>query len=80
MILTIILRTVCGCERMLSIPDRRLPPSYSVPYIRRQNWHVYPADGESCLTPLAQKRTFERTSATGTYGFPVYLEVLGGER
>lgn len=76
MSLNIILRTVCGCERILEIPFSSYPPKFSVPYIRKQNWHVFPKDGESCMAALDNRRDFELSpSVRGLYGYQVYTEV-----
>ncbi len=75
--ISIILRTVCGCERIVEIPFRYRPRTFTVPYVRRQDMHIYPADGESCMTAINERRrVFERTANTGKYGYTVYLEVL----
>ena len=73
---TIVLRTVCGCERILEIPFNHYPQTFTVPYVRRQNLHVYAADGETCMATLDDRRTFENTGQPGRYGYPAYLEVL----
>jgi hypothetical protein len=78
--LSIVLRTVCGCERILGIPFKQYPPSFEVPYMRNGNEHFYPADGESCMVALKHRRVFKNTHRLGTYGYPVYLEVLEGEK
>lgn len=73
--LNIILRTVCGCERILAIPFKQYPPTFVVPYRRGSHYHVYPGDVESCLATLhGERRVFERTDVTGTYGYIVYVE------
>jgi hypothetical protein len=78
--LPIVLRTVCGCERILKIPFQRYPPEFAVPYVRRNNYWMAPKDGESCMTTMANRRVFENTGRTGTYGYQLYLEVLPKER
>ena len=74
---TIILRTVCGCERMLAIPNRTLPREYRVPYVQ-QNHRLLTFNGVDDLPThtTVQVRVFGRTCQSGNYGYPVYLEVL----
>lgn len=61
----------------MDIPMRILPRTWRVPYIRTKYSWMAPADGETCMTTsLAQYRDFERTHATGLYGYPVFMEVL----
>ena len=75
MILHIILRTVCGCERIIAIPNRHYPHEYRVPYVLRSDM-VLALQGESSapFTVSYRTRRFERTTMTGSYGFPIYLE------
>lgn len=75
MSLGIVLRTVCGCERILAIPFRTPPSVFKVPYIRRTNWLLTPADGESCMTAAHQSREFEYTGQVHQ-GHLLYVEKL----
>ncbi len=81
MSLPILLRTVCGCERWLYIPNKIYPPEWKVPYCRKQNFHVYcpTTDGLGDLPFAHSTRIFEKTGQRGQYGYPVYLEVLDHE-
>lgn len=73
--MTIVLRTVCGCERTLDIPYRSPPSTYSVPYIRNKTLHVFAADGGTCMSAVPwSKRVFEFTGKTGIYGYWLYIE------
>lgn len=74
--MNIVLRTVCGCERILDIPFTELPPTFSVPFIRHKGLHITAADGESCMTNFKDRRVFERTGLTGMYGYALYVEAL----
>lgn len=77
MTLNILLRTVCGCERIIAIARRDYPREWRVPYSRRENWCL--TMDESSAPPSHSPfhvRTFERTGTTGLYGYQVYLEVL----
>lgn len=70
---TIILRTVCGCERMLAIPNRELPREWRVAYLR--NPYLCLTTDDPIDRPVAFKiRVFERTLTRGNYGYPIYLE------
>jgi hypothetical protein len=79
-VLSIVLRTVCGCERVLAIPFQHYPSEYRVPFIRDRYFHTFPQDGESCMGAFSghQIRRFEYIGVPGQYGYPVYLEVLEG--
>lgn len=74
--LNIVLRTVCGCERILEIPFTTPPPTFSVPYVRHERFWATAKDGESCLSQLENRRVFEFTHETGIYGYWLYLEKL----
>jgi hypothetical protein len=75
MSLHIILRTVCGCERIVLVNRRNYPQDYKVPFIRRKNFLLTGSD-EDTRMPTYQTRMFEQTSQTGQYGYPIYVEVL----
>jgi hypothetical protein len=75
--MTICLRTVCGCERLIDISDRWLPHIYRVPYVRT-NGALFTADVEKDRAASAGAgfgvRDFEQTGRAGTYGYPLYVE------
>ncbi len=71
---TIILRTVCGCERMVAIPDRTLPLFWRVPFVQNKWFTLTYTDSDAPMRQNIHTRTFERTAATGLYGYPVYME------
>ncbi len=73
----IILRTVCACERIITIPDKTFPPYYAVPYVRLpQGGIAWNNDSAPPQSIPYRKRTFERTPVRGIYDYVVYLEVL----
>ena len=73
--MTIILRTVCGCERMVNVFGYNYPARYQVPYIRRNNYCLTAEQFNSRAVPDHSIRIFERTGQSGLYGYPVYLEL-----
>ena len=76
MSLSIILRTLCGCERIMEIPYRHYPPTWVLPYRRTTNFHTFAADGDSCgpCGPGFNSRTFEDTGRCGPYNYRLYIE------
>jgi hypothetical protein len=75
--MNIILRTVCGCERIVTINARAYPQRWIVPYRREPNLHIYLGGDDFDPSQVwFSKRTFERIYLNGLYGYPVYLEVL----
>lgn len=73
--LHILLRTVCGCERIVPISERNYPPFYKVPYSRTAASHIFWQGEDFSLDDVTYSvRTFERIPKTGLYGYPVYLE------
>jgi hypothetical protein len=77
MILHILLRTVCGCERSIRIPNKGYPRDWRAPYSRKENFCMTfdESSAPSSHSPF-HVRMFERTGTTGLYGYQVYLEVL----
>jgi hypothetical protein len=74
---TIILRTVCGCERMIAIPNRTLPYEWRVAYIQKPYFTLTTDETAGISGTQGFKiRRFERTTLTGNYGYPIYLEKL----
>ncbi len=73
--MSIVLRTVCGCERIAEIPHERPPDKWRVPYLRRDGLHIWTQE-QIPLSSRFKTRTFEYTGTTGKYGYPLYLEVL----
>ncbi len=76
--MTIILRTVCGCEKEVQVRERDYPPYYKVAYrLTNSSHYVFHPDEQIDHTALTYgARTFRRLPMTGKYGYPVYLEVL----
>lgn len=72
---TIILRTVCGCERMLAIKERHLPDVWKVAYIKVPG-ALLTTDNQDLTTQAFTYRLFERTTLRGNYGYPIYLEKI----
>lgn len=69
----IILKTLCGCERIVAVPGP-YPHTFRVPIDIRQR--AYTMDDAREVTTVAYGvRVFERTLYEGQYGFPVYQEV-----
>lgn len=75
MSLSIILRTVCGCEKIIAIPGQQYPRHYTVPYIRQRYWHMW-SDDDVPRDSGVSTRQFERIGVRGLYGYEVYLEQL----
>lgn len=74
--MNIILRTVCGCERIKDLEDRYLPPMVKVPYFTWPYTHWCGFDDSDLTVPVYAIRVFTRIPVVGQYGYPVYLEQL----
>ena len=73
--LGIVLRTVCGCERVLVIDRNVYPAEWRVPFTR-QPAYALAVDEDFPCTQDFSVRTFVYTPFHGTYGYPIYLERL----
>lgn len=76
--MNILLRTVCGCERIIAIPNRHYPPDFRVAF-HRGMFHALTFDPDTMGYRTDHGfgiRKFEDTGTTGLYGYRVYLEVL----
>lgn len=76
---SVILRTLCGCERIVKVP-REYPPYWAVAMRRTNSSHMYADEQGTGAFSNFQTRRFERTGIRGVYGYEVYLEMNTQEK